>query len=64
VDTEPDYYDQQESMGDISELTEQIVRDTLARESHISFMVDDCLITVYGKDANNVWAVITDLIEE
>jgi hypothetical protein len=64
VDAEPDYYDQQESMGDLSELTEQIVRDTLARESHISFMLDDCLITVYAKDADKVWAVITDLIEE
>jgi hypothetical protein len=33
VNAEPDYYDQQESLGDISELTEQMITDTLSASS-------------------------------
>jgi hypothetical protein len=60
VDTEPDYYDQQESLGDISLLTEQIVTDTLSEESSFSFTIGDYFIKVYTKEAqaHEAWLLV------
>lgn len=62
IDTEPDYYDLQDCLGDISGLSLQLIADTLTEKSHISFMLEDCFIKVYGEDANEVWAVVESLM--
>jgi hypothetical protein len=63
VNAEPDYYDKQESLGDISLLTEQIVTDTLSEESSFSFTIGDCVIKVYTKEAqaHEAWLLVESL---
>jgi hypothetical protein len=61
VDAEPDYYDRQESAGALSSLTEASVLETLSRESHLSFFVDDCLVKVYSGQPEAAWEAIRAL---
>jgi hypothetical protein len=63
VDTELDPYYQQESLGDISLLTEQIVTDTLSEGSSFSFTIGDCFIKVYTKEAqaHEAWLLVESL---
>jgi hypothetical protein len=63
VETEPDYYDQQESLGDISQLTEQRITDTLSEHRSFAFTISDCLIKVYTEEsqAHNAWLAVESL---
>lgn len=61
IDVEPDYYDLQDCLGDISELSEQQIVDVLSEKSSFSFMLDGCFIKVYCKDAHEAWAVVASL---
>lgn len=63
IDTEPDYYDLQECLGDICELSEQQVADVLSRKSNFSFMLNDCFVKVYCKDSKEAWTVVKSLIK-
>lgn len=63
IDTEPDYYDLQDCPGDISQLSEQQISDVLSEKSSFSFLLDDCFIQVYCKDANAAWAVVASLLK-
>jgi hypothetical protein len=60
---EPDYYDKQASLGDISGLTEQLVTDTLSKDGRFSFTTDDCLILVIAKEAqaHDAWLAVESL---
>jgi hypothetical protein len=63
VNAEPDYYDKQASLGDISVLTEQLITDTLSEESSFSFTIGDCVIKVYTKEsqAHEAWLLVESL---
>jgi hypothetical protein len=63
VTAEPDYYDQQESLGDISDLSEQLITDTLSGSSSFAFTVGDCFIKVYAKEAqaHDAWLAVEAL---
>jgi hypothetical protein len=63
VNKEPDYYDKQASLGDISELTEQLVTDTLSEDGRFSFTTGDCLILVFAKEAqaHDAWLAVESL---
>ncbi|MBE5948192.1 MAG: hypothetical protein E7261_04085 [Lachnospiraceae bacterium] len=65
---QPDYYVLQRCMGDISEITEQLVTDIFSEisdftytDGEIIFMKDNYLIWVSGKDADIVWHAIESL---
>jgi hypothetical protein len=62
VDTELDPYYQQESLGDISQLTEQLITDTLSDGGSFAFTIGDCFIQVYTKDAHGAWLAVETLI--
>jgi hypothetical protein len=61
VDTAPDYYVQQESLGDISQLTEQLVTQTLAEDSSFTFQMGNLYIQVYAKEAQKAWLLVESL---
>jgi hypothetical protein len=63
VNAEPDYYDKQASLGDISVLTEQIITDTLSEEISFSFTIGGCVIKVYTKEsqAHEAWLLVESL---
>jgi hypothetical protein len=63
VTAEPDYYDQQESLGDISDLSEQLITDTLSDSSNFAFTIGDCFIRVYTKEAqaHDSWLAVESL---
>jgi hypothetical protein len=63
ADKEPDYYDKQASLGDISELTEEQVTDSISESGYFAFAVGDCLILVYAKEAQaqNAWLAVEAL---
>ncbi len=63
IDTEPDYYDLQESMGDLTDLTEQMAADRLTAASSVSFMMDGCFVKIYVKSAAELWPVLRSLAE-
>lgn len=63
IDTKPDYYDLQKCLGDISELTKQSVMDALSEGSNFSFMLNDCFIKVYTKEAEQAWMLLESLIK-
>ena len=68
--TQPNYYDLQRTLGDISELTEQRIEYMFSEEINkslrgdIYFMMNDYLIFVDGKDAHTVWLAIESLKKE
>jgi hypothetical protein len=63
VTVEPDYYDLQESLGDIPKLTEQLITDTLSEGSSFAFTIGDCFIKVYAKEsqAHEAWLAVESL---
>jgi hypothetical protein len=63
VNAEPDYYDKQESLGDISVLTEQLITDRLSESSSFSFTIGDCFVQVYTKEsqAHEAWLLVESL---
>ena len=63
VDAEPDFYDLQECLGDLSQLTKEHVVTALTEENHFSFLLDDCYIKVFCKDAEEAWIAVESLKE-
>jgi hypothetical protein len=65
VDTELDYYYQFESLGDISELSEQLIADTLSEGGSFAFTIGDCFIQVYTKEsqAHDAWLAVESLMQ-
>lgn len=64
VFSDPDYYYIQESLGDLSELTEQLVFnqfDSSRNQSRIIFTWDGLLILIYSNTAQELWSVIQSL---
>lgn len=61
IDTDPDYYDRQEILGELTELTEGMIRDTLEKSSNVAFMWDGCFIKVYTKSAQELWTMLESL---
>lgn len=61
INAQPDYYDMEECMGDISELTQGQVVEALTKGSNFSFMRDGVFIKVYCKDASEAWAAVENL---
>jgi hypothetical protein len=63
VTAEPDYYDRQESLGDISQLTEQLITDTLSEGSSFAFTIGDRFIQVYTEEAqaHEAWLAVESL---
>ncbi len=60
-DTEPDFYESQQCIGDFSELTEEMVAEELSKEGSVAFMWDGGCVTVYPDDASEAWALIESL---
>lgn len=61
INTQPDYYDMQTCMGDISELTQAQVIEALTESSSFSFMMDGVFIKVYCEDAMEAWNAVRSL---
>jgi len=61
IDAQPDYYDMEKCMGDISELTQGQVVEALTEGSNFSFVLDGVFIKVYCDDAVEAWAAVTSL---
>lgn len=61
VSTQPDCYDLQACLGDISRLTQAQVTEALASESSFSFTLDDVFIRVFCKDAAAAWQAVEAL---
>ncbi len=61
IDTEPDYYDLQESIGALEEVSEQQAKEMLKERGKISFLFHDCLIKIYSKDGDTVWELLLTL---
>lgn len=61
IDAQPDYYDMQKCLGDISELTQGQVIEALTEGSNFSFMLDGVFIKVYCKDAAEAWKAVASL---
>jgi hypothetical protein len=58
----PDYYDLKNSLGDLSELTEQTVFDqfdSAGNQERISFTWDGLLIIVYSNNARDLWEILS-----
>ena len=65
VFTNPDYYYHEWSLGELHELTEEMVLsqiDPERRYSHVVFAWDDLLIFVYSNTAQDVWAIIQSIM--
>lgn len=61
INTQPDYYDLQDCMGDRSELTQEKVTEALTTSGRFSFMMNDVFIRVYCKDATEAWKAVETL---
>ena len=61
-DTEPDYYDIQRCIGELSELTEQRVAEELSEEGSVAFMWDGNCVIVYSRYADRACAIIKSLM--
>lgn len=59
---EPDFYDVQRCIGELAELTEQLVAEELLKESSIAFMWNDNCVIVYPDDATETWELIESLM--
>lgn len=62
IDTDPDYYDRQDCLKTLYELTKQTVLDTLKEQGKISFWWNDHLIKIYTNTPEETWAVLETLI--
>ena len=61
IATETDYYEAEKSLGKLEDLTWQMVKDELEKESNIKFMWDGMLISVYTNTPEETWAVLETL---
>lgn len=61
IDAQPDYYDLQNCMGNLSELTREQVTEALTSGSNFSFLLDGVFIKVYCKDAAEAWRTVETL---
>ena len=61
IDTQPDCYDLQDCLGELSELTQGQVAEVLASQSNFSFMRNGVFIKVYCKDAGEAWRAVEAL---
>ncbi len=62
ITTEPDYYDLQASLGELSSLSEQQVKDLLNTDGKISFMLNGYMIKIYSRDSDIVWNMLVSLM--
>ncbi|MBD5460618.1 MAG: hypothetical protein HDR26_06710 [Lachnospiraceae bacterium] len=61
IDTQPDYYDLKNCMGDISELEREQIIEALTENSNFSFLLDGVFIKVYCKDAVEAWKAVESI---
>ena len=61
IDTQPDYYDLQSCMGDISELEQEQVINALSEGGKFSFLKNGVFIKVYCKNAAEVWNAVESM---
>ena len=61
IDAQPDYYELQTCLGDLSELTREQVTQALTDGSSVSFVLDDVFIKIYCKDAGEAWRAVASL---
>lgn len=61
IDTQPNYYDLQNCMGDISELNQEQVTNALSEEGNFSFLKDGVFIKVYCNNAAEAWNVVESM---
>jgi hypothetical protein len=66
VTAEADYYDLQKSLGDISQLKEQLIADTLSEGSSFAFTIGDFFIQVYTEkaQAHDAWMAVESLVNQ
>lgn len=62
--TEPDFYDVQRCIGELSELTEQIVTEELSKESSVAFMWDENCVIIFPDDPVEAWELIESLLSK
>lgn len=63
-ETEPDFYDVQRCIGELAELTEQLVTEELLKESSVAFMWDGNCVIVYPGDTTEAWELIESLMSK
>ena len=66
VFTDPDYYYIRESLGELNELTEQIVYDQFdssRNQSSLAFTWDGLFIKVYSNTPQELWTILEVLID-
>lgn len=61
INTQPDYYDLKNCMGDISELEQEQIIEALTENGNVSFLLDGVFIKVYCKDAAEAWKAVESL---
>lgn len=61
INTQPDYYDLINCMGDISELDREQIIKALTENSNFSFLLDGVFIKVYCKDAAEAWKAVESI---
>ena len=61
VTSEPDYYEVDGSIGDISVLTTEHIEEALQKNSHFSFMMGDVYVWVGTKSPVEAWKAIESL---
>lgn len=61
IDAQPDYYDLQKCLGNLSELKKEQAVQALTEGSNFSFMLDGAFIKIYCKDAEEAWRAVESL---
>lgn len=58
ITTAPDYYDLQDNLGELHELTEQMVLDALENNTNLAFTWAGYFIRIYSNTPQEVWAIL------
>lgn len=61
INTQPDYYDLKDCMGDISSLEQEHIIEVLTKNGQFSFLKDGVFIKVYCKDSAEAWKVVESI---
>lgn len=61
VEAEPDVYELEGAAGALEELTQALVTDRIAAKGRISFLQAGCVVTVYSRAPQAVWALIESI---
>lgn len=61
ITVNPDYYDIRDSLGELHELTEQIVSDKLKKSSNIAFTWNGYFIRIYSNTSGELWSILETL---